>query len=102
METIFNAWQYSWKVHPQKDTYLILFGNREEGWQCSHEELKTYWRMAVKNSKYRHYGDVTLLYKGQIIRSVHNFQRKILDKSTPYYCHYTKNAYKEPDGKSSN
>ena len=62
MNTIYNAWQYFYIGSATKDTYLILFGNREEGWECTKEELKECWGKAIRLSKYRTFGDVTLIY----------------------------------------
>ncbi len=92
MNTVHNAYWVD-KTLPKYEDYFILFGNREEGWNLSKEELKKFWRKAVKLSAYRSYGDVTLMYRGELIRAVNNFHMPLLDKSYRYKCTYKKYKY---------
>ena len=68
--------------------YMIVFGNQEHGWNCSKEELSRIWKISIRNSKFKYWGDVSLIYKGKLIRSLHNAIEKILDKDIIYPCHY--------------
>ena len=95
MDIIYNAHQYAWRQHINNETYLILFGNQEADWECTKEELKSYWTKAIRCSKYKLYGDITLLYKGKIIRACHNLEKKITEKNVQYKCQYNKYPYKE-------
>jgi hypothetical protein len=88
MNTIFNGYQVNKKT--LTNDYLILFGNREEGWNCTYDELKEFWIKAVKMSASIRVGDVSLYYKGKLIRGVNNFNRRILDKSDNFICKYYK------------
>jgi len=92
MNTIYNAYHVD-KTLLKYEDYFILFGNREEGWNLSREELKEFWRKAVELSAYRYYGGVILMYRGELIRAVHNFDMPLLDKSCKYKCTYRKYKY---------
>ncbi len=92
MKSIANAWVEFQKPSDIND-YLILFGNRNEGWNVTKEELPFYWKLAVKSSSHVSYGDVTLLYKNKLIRTVNNFNNRLLDKSATYKCIYKKYNY---------
>lgn len=89
MNTIANAYQVD-KKDKSLDDYFVLFGNREEGWNFNKEELRYYWKLAVKCSASISYGDVVLLHKGELIRAVSNFNQRLLNKSTKYKCTYKK------------
>lgn len=94
MDTIYNVYQVNKSSHHYKD-YFILFGNSDIGWNVTKEELKEYWIKAVKASKSTRVGDVTLMYKGRLIRAVNNFEVRLLDKTNKYKCSYNKYKYEK-------
>jgi len=67
---------------PYTDTqiYLIQFGNNQLGRLCTKEELVKEWNSAIHLSKSISYGDVTLLCKNKVIRSIWNTELPILQK----------------------
>lgn len=60
--------------------YAVLFGNVERGWHFSETNLtlQQWWRKAVKMTKSPRVGDIVLFYNGKAIRSVWNFETRIL------------------------
>lgn len=90
MNTIFKVYSIldHYSEYNNLEDYMIVFGNREEGWNCSKEELSLMWSKAIRCSKYRYYGDLTLFYKSKLIRGLHNAIEKLLDKNIQYPCFY--------------
>jgi len=80
MITTYNIY----RIDKSKLPYVIMFGNLEHGWVCTKDELKEFWGKAIRSSQNRHFGDVTLLYNGKLIRSINNANVKILDKEVRY------------------
>lgn len=90
METLYNIYHIDKSSKRHKD-YFIVFGNASHGWNCDKNELKEYWKKAVKcSANSRYYGDVSLFYKNKIIRAVNNFNIRLLDKKAKYKCQYKK------------
>lgn len=89
MNTIFNVYSIldKYTKYNNLDDYMIVFGNREEGWNCNKEELPRLWSIAIRNSKTRYYGDVTLFYKEKLIRALHNAEKRLLWKGD-FLCFY--------------
>ena len=58
--------------------YVIIFGNLENGYGCKTEELKEVWTTAIRNSKTKAFGDISLYRNGKLIRAIHNANVPIL------------------------
>lgn len=67
-----------------KDAYSIIFGNCRFGWEFQDTDLKYVWSVGIRLSMSRHFGDIYLFYKGQLVRVIMNAGSKIRDKSYLY------------------
>ena len=73
--------------------YVILFGNKVHGKRYIKKHLSQAWGWAIRMSQSKHWGDVTLLYKGKCIRGLSNGNIHILDKKAKYKYKLTKYEY---------
>lgn len=84
---IFNVWSSESKA---SKTYVVLFGNKEHGYECELEDLPYLWSRCIRWAKYTSFGDVTLVKNDKCIRAMHNAERRILDKTSNYPYHVNK------------
>mgnify|MGYP000544763945 CR=1 FL=1 len=67
-----------------KDAYSILFGSCRFGWEFQDVDLKYVWSVGIRLSTSKHFGDICLFYKGQLIRAILNADVNIRNKTAHY------------------
>ncbi len=93
MANQFNHISDTYNEDLSKYEYAVRFGNAYWGWGCNKDQLKKLWAHCIRLSRSQYPGDVSLFYKGQLIRSMWNGEIKILNKEHRYP--YTVNKYDE-------
>ena len=82
---------YVWKGENIPSGFVIRAGNKECGLSVTKEELKSEWSKWMRASKDgKSFGDVSILYDGNLIRSIINANERLLDKEIEYPCIYKK------------
>lgn len=86
--------QNTYEEDLSKYEYVVRFGNAYFGYACSKDMLRKVWHDCIIHSMQQYPGDISLHYKGKIIRAMNNAEVKILTKDVRYPYYVRKWEYK--------